>query len=543
MSLRKSYLILFLLIVLCVIDLSMLIRKNSKVSFEKYYGIVDEQVVVAFEDNYVFDQPAVYVGDMFYLDIEFVKKKIDKKIFCDGENIIIDLENKIIRLKLNCDKYLINNIEYVSYAPKEIFNKIYLPEIVLEKIYDLKISYKEKYNLLIIDKNKNDLARIKSKSKLKYDCDDNYVMDWINKNEIVNIFYDEGKFTRVRTQDGLIGYVLSKKLELEKKSDEENLKEIVENDKVKIKMAWKQVNSLSDNKLDDIAKEINIISPTWFSFDKNKANGEIISLASKNYVDHVHAHGCKIWALLSDNFNSKLNHEIIGDVNKHKFVIKKIIDLVNEFDLDGINLDLESVKSEDAKCFLIFIKELANMLKKNNKILSVDLFVLSEWNDCYDYAEIARAVDYICLMAYDEFNYMSESSGPVASYGFVMSGLKKTLKKVDNRKIILGVPFYARVWREENNKLEIKNYAMNYAFELFKNNNAKFKWLERERYLYGEYEKLEENQKVIYKTWLEDENSLSEKLNLINKYNLAGVSGWSKGLEKKVIWNLISKID
>ena len=42
-----------------------------------------------------------------------------------------------------------------------------------------------------------------------------------------------------------------------------------------------------------------------------------------------------------------------------------------------------------------------------------------------------------------------------------------------------------------------------------------------------------------YKIWLEDEQSLEEKLKVIKSNNLAGVAEWSLGMEDSGVWDLI----
>ena len=185
------------------------------------------------------------------------------------------------------------------------------------------------------------------------------------------------------------------------------------------------------------------------------------------------------------------------------------------------------------------MRELSPLLKKRNLILIVDVFVPDAWSMYYNRKEIAETADYICVMAYDEYNLNSDKPGPVASYDFVLNGIKNTLKEVSKDKIIIGLPFYTRIWHTKNNKFKIENVSMQVGFDFYKKRNVEFKWLDDKKYFYCEYEDIDEN--VIYKSWLEDENSIEEKLKLVKKFDLAGISGWKRGFEKKIIWELVNK--
>ena len=53
---------------------------------------------------------------------------------------------------------------------------------------------------------------------------------------------------------------------------------------------------------------------------------------------------------------------------------------------------------------------------------------------------------------------------------------------------------------------------------------------------YGKYEVGND----LYQIWLEDEKSIAAKMELIKKYNLAGVAEWKLGVERSSIWKVIA---
>ena len=148
-------------------------------------------------------------------------------------------------------------------------------------------------------------------------------------------------------------------------------------------------------------------------------------------------------------------------------VINQILVYAGLYNLDGINIDFENINIKDRDMLTQFIRELAPIMKEQGLVLSMDITVksLSEnWSLCYDRQELAKAVDYLALMAYDEHWGSSPVSGSVASIGWVEKGIVQLLELgVPPQKILLGIPFYTREWLEkvlEDGRLEVKSKAL-----------------------------------------------------------------------------------
>jgi len=145
-------------------------------------------------------------------------------------------------------------------------------------------------------------------------------------------------------------------------------------------------------------------------------------------------------------------------------------------------------------------------------------------------------------MAYDEHTSGSEKSGSVSSYNYVKDAIENTLKEVPAEKTIIAVPFYTRRWKEtveEDGTLKITSeaYGMQQAMNVLSDYGVEPVWDETTKQYYGEYE----SGGSVYKIWLEEDNSIEAKMELINEANVAGVAGWKLGLEKSSVWNIIVK--
>ena len=552
MNTKIKWIIFFLVLIFCVPLINKMLPSFSHVNIYDFNNISSQNILVAIEDQYDFEIFPLQKNNQIYLPIDLIKKYIDKNIFEDKSYDRITITNKdsVIRMQTDELNYYVNNKSMKLNLPAyKINSKTYLPANFLKSIYPIDINFDATNKIVTIDyKNKtHTTGKLKRNTNMRYLPDKKSPIAFkIGKNDSVTIYNTDNKYTKVRTQDGLIGYVPTKSLgQIQKTSAKQILAE-KSNLKTdgKIKMVWEQILKVSDNSK-AIAKPIpttlNVLAPTWFSFDTNKLNGDIINLADTSYVENAHKNNCQVWALITDNFDSKICSKLLCDPSKREYIIRQLLAFVSIYNLDGINIDFEAISKDDAQYYLQFLRELYPLMKKQGAILSVDMFVPTSWTKFYNRKEIGKTVDYMCVMAYDEHTKNSETTGPVASYKFVANGIKDTLKEVPQEKIILGIPFYVRVWRESGDGFTLTNYSMDKAFEIFNAHDVKFKWLDFEKCFYGEYNTLENNEMVTYKTWLEDEHSIEEKLKLAQKYNLAGISGWKKNLEKDIIWYLVDK--
>ena len=126
-------------------------------------------------------------------------------------------------------------------------------------------------------------------------------------------------------------------------------------------------------------------------------------------------------------------------------MIDTLIKDARAYGYDGINLDLENVKSDYAKDFLQFVRELSVECHKNNIILSTDNYKPEAYNSCYNLKEQSDYVDYAIVMAYDE-HYAGSEAGSVASLPFVKEAVEDMTALVPADKVVVGIPFFTRIW-------------------------------------------------------------------------------------------------
>lgn len=354
---------------------------------------------------------------------------------------------------------------------------------------------------------------------------------------------DLSDWCQVATSDGYVGYVESGSLTqneetgLPHETDEKFQYQKISLDQ-KIVLGWHYVGSQEGNSsLSEViagATGLNTISPTWFSLADGQGN--LISYADSSYVEQAHAAGLQVWGLLGDVDGSAVNTgSVLSSTEARANIIQQLMQIAAECGMDGINVDFESVREESAPQYLQFLKELCAAAHQQNLIVSTDNFVPT-YTGYYKRAEQAKTVDYIIIMGYDEHTASSEEAGSVASLPFVEQGIADTLAEVPAEQVINAVPFYTRGWVETFGSTvpESQTLSMDEADVFVTEHGIETYWDASVGQNVGSVETGD----ARYSIWLEDEQSIAEKVNLASEYNLAGVAAWRLGFERQSVWSV-----
>ena len=530
-------------------------RVISENVFEEFQ--VGRTNVVIGEKRISLENPLVIVGNELYFPKDFVRKHITNNIFWDENEEVLTITNprEMTRYKANKKTYEVN---YKKHKTKhEIILKndiVYIPFQLLEEKYNISVAYNEEADMVIVDDTTIDrLVGVTSHKTAKVRMDPDIkspILETIYKDDELMTYGSEEGWTQVRTLAGTIGYVNENhishlreiKKEVAKVYEPYPIKKEIEG---KVVMVWDQINKgynvdFNSRKYKDM-QGVNVLSPTWLEFEDDKGN--LTDKGSKSYVERAHAQGYQVWPLMSHNFlNSEWTHEILASTKKRDRIFKQLIDYVEKYNIDGINIDIENLQQKTGPYWVQFMNELYPLMREQGIYVSTDVYVPSPWTIHYNRSEIAKSVDYFVIMAYDQHWSGSEQAGSVGALPWVKEAVEGTLEEVPAEKIILGVPFYARLWREdikENGDLKLSTRAlgMNGVKQELKANDVTPTYDPETGQYYAEYEK----EGGTYKVWMEEEESMAERAKLISQYNLAGISGWKLGLESPQIWEVIDE--
>lgn len=531
----------------------------------EYYGITDESQVAITLNNTVLDSYATMIDGHVYLDYTLVHDVLNSRFYWDAnENILLyTTASNIISAKADETSYNVgkSSTDYGRPIVKASADSAWIDLEFVKEYSDFIYALYESPSRIVITNEWKEItvSTLRGKTEVRYKGGiKSPILADVKKGDTLTILESDKKWTKVCTEDGIVGYVRSNKV---KRTDSKTLASEYEaetfshikKDKT-INFLWHPVYDTSDNA--DISsilsnsKGVDVVSPSWFKLRDNKGN--ISSYASKDYVNYCHDHNVEVWGMVKnldlESSNIDVN-QILTHTSTRQNLVNQIVSQALQYNLDGVNIDFEQLsESEIGDAYIQFLRELSIKCENNDIILSTAVYVPASFNSVYKYGEQTDFVDYVCLMAYDEHWGQASGEGSVASLNWVEEGVKNTLEEgVPAEQLILGMPFYTKLWKltptsdgsesEVSYMIGFENLDLTSAKRWMDNNISEPVWLEDCGQYFGEIVK----SNVTYKMWLEDSASIEEKLKLMQEYKLAGAAFWSSDLDNASIWEVIIK--
>lgn len=502
--------------------------------------------LVVFGDNINPEYKPFVEEDGIYIAVDTIKKLIDENIYYDkvATKIIVTTYDKVIKFKIDENK-MSTNFEYfdIKNEAKLVDSAPYVDINLLKDLYNVNVEYNESTSTISIDKKETSNIEVKYNNvKVYSDLDTkSQVLQTLNKGNKVTAYTESLKHNRwykIKTNSGIIGYISKNNIDIPNTEENNNeaSNENVNNEK--ITMFWQYGSNLRT--LGDKIEGVDVVSPTWYEL-KN-SNGDIDSNYSKSYYEKAKANGYQIWPIItngidSTNYSPEDTSKMLNSEYAREKFIKNLVEILKEDNVEGINMDFESMKTDDKDLYTQLIREMAPILREENIKLSVDMYFVAY----IDRKRIGEASDYVVLMGYDQRGAWSSEAGSIAEVSWVEKNIESLLNdsKIPSNKIILGVPFYTRLWTLKSGaeKPTTTVYTMQDCLDFVNENDLTTVWDEDAGQNYAEYTK----GSITYKLWIEDKDSIKRRVETVNKYNLAGISGWQKGLETSDIWQVINE--
>lgn len=544
---KKKYMPVFvvclLIVVLAVLGgvghvISKYIPTKDRMDLNEYYGQVAEGEAALILGTEKLEQRGIISGEEGYLPLDVVNTYLNQRYYWDAENQQI----------LYATPSEVTSMPASSEAGSQVWLRegaVYLSLSYIRQYTDLDAYIYDNPNRIAIQYQFSDVNTVTAKK-------DTYVrfrggiksevLAKVKKGAVLILMEELEDWNQVATMDGYIGYVQKKAVsEPEKKTFEREFSREEYNYiamEQPVNMVWHQVTNMEANagfaEATANMTGVNVISPTWYSIVDNEGN--ISNIASSDYVNQAHEKGLQVWGLV-DNFSENISTtEILSRTSTRQNLVRQLVDAALASGLDGINIDFEYLEEAVGIHFLQFLRELSVETHKNNLVLSVDNPVPEDFTSHYDRAEQGRVVDYVIIMGYDEHYVGSEEAGSVASLPWVEQGIKDTLAEVPAERVINAVPFYSRLWKTLAGTLSSEAIGMGQAQEVVAKYNVETYWDKNTSQNYGAFE----NEGAEFQIWIEDAQSIAEKVKLSSQYNLAGVAAWKLGFESSDVWQAIS---
>ncbi len=300
---------------------------------------------------------------------------------------------------------------------------------------------------------------------------------------------------------------------------------------------WWSKDTSSFQSLSSNVKAIRTIAPFWASLEKD---GTLTDRGGEDHVSVVeYAHNNQITVLLLLNNVKESNghnpiHTVLSDQRLRAKAITSINAYIKKYKLDGINIDFEMVPPSDRDNLTLFMKELSAQLKPQGYLVTIDVFPKQdESNDvayAYDYEALARYTDKIMLMTYDQHGAWS-GPGPIADSKWIEKNLLYALQYIPKTKLYLGIAAYGYDWSAQG--VESINYQQ--AIERADKYNAPIQSDKQSQTPYFYYT---DKSGIEHQVWFENGESVKPKLDLVNRYDLAGIAMWKLGEEDPIYWKI-----
>ena len=526
---------------------------KERMSIKEYYGISGDQAALFINGKRIKqdgDKPVAQLKDgHFYIALSTLKSKLD-----DG--YVYDSTEQILRYTTDSEVISVNRDDafYTSGRSQEDMDekivitvgsdRTFVALDFVKKFTDVTVKTAKKPNRVVIEK-----AGYKKKvTELKRDTEarrfggpKSKILADLKKGTQATVVESYGRWDKIMTADGIEGCVTSSSLDtiksrtVKKSLPERKYNHITMKDKVNL--LWHQVtNRTANSSVDRVlsnAKGINVISPTWFRLADNE--GGLTDIASLSYVKTAHNAGVQVWGLVS-NFEDKSvdTTTVLNMTSSRDNLVNNLIAKAIAYDLDGINVDFEQVQTAAKDGYAEFIRELSLKCENNDLVLSVDNYPPTASSTHYSRKVQANYADYCIVMAYDE-HYSTSDPGSNASIGFVKDAVKNSLKEIPKSRLVLGMPFYGKLWTTKDDTTTMKTIGMKSISSYLKQYNVQETWDDDLGQNYAEFS----NDGAKIQLWAEDEKSLALKLEVMKSNGLAGGAFWKEGLEDNSVWDLI----
>lgn len=515
----------------------------------EYFNLTDENSVALIQNGELLEEQAVLIGGEPYAAYTYVESQLNSCFYWDEETkgILLTTSGGVQTL-LPGDAAVAKTPGGQPAVQQESDGKVYISLDVVKEYTDLDYAYYSDPNRVVIRNEwdgveqatvQSDTAQVRQKGGIK-----SLILADVQKGDTLLYLENLDNWCKVMTADGYIGYIqtedISEPEAIEVRTAKKDSYERITRDH-KINLVWHQSTSTESNDaMAEMTAEmtgVNVISPTWFSV--TDGTGTISSLASADYVKLAHDAGREVWGLI-DNFNEAFDETTdLAYASVRSRIIEQLLAEAASCGMDGINVDFENLKEAGIPHYLQFLRELTSAAHAQNLVVSVDTPVPQAYTMYYQRGEQARFVDYMIVMAYDEHFAGSEEAGSVSSLPFVQQAVEEMTRVMPADQVICGIPFYTRVWTEKFGQSAITSevLGMDGAKNYAKENQMTETWDAS----LGQNVATVETSDARYTIWMEDEQSMEEKLKVIQSADLAGVAEWKLGFECADVWSLISE--
>lgn len=527
---------------------------KERADLREYFGVQGEELAIILQDERIADK-AILKDGVCYFDLDMVHEYFNDAFYVDQKEglVLYALPTEVVKVVLGeASVERGGTVEQMAYVPAYIEgDKVYLAADFVKQytnysyeVFDMRVQvYTEWGQDRMVMVKKPTQVRLKGgiKSPILCDLDADVKVEVLEKMET---------WSKVKTADAIIGYVENKYLSVEMIEEAVPVTDYAEPEYTthqlagKVCLGWHSIGGVGGNdtlgEMTANAKSMNVIAPTWFSLNNNE--GGYQSFGTPDYVEKAHNMGLKVWGVLDDfNYNNVYDanidvHAVLSSTTNRNRLIEGVVSESVRLGLDGINLDFERVKAESSEHYAQFLRELSIQCRLNGLTFSVDNYVPFSFNEYLRRDVQGKVADYVIIMGYDEHWHGSGDPGSVASISYVSNGIDKTLEQVPKEKVVNALPFYSILWKVDGAQVSDEYLTLGNTKDFLDRVGQQGVWDEETGQLYVEWE----SGSSKYQIWVENEDSVLAKLNVMRAKEIAGVAVWRLGYGNAAVWEMIS---
>ncbi len=305
------------------------------------------------------------------------------------------------------------------------------------------------------------------------------------------------------------------------------------------------------------SRQIDLLVPTWYDVDEDglvtgDPDATVLQVAQKEKLPVM-----PILAL----FNKKHFHELAGNQAAWARMNEAMVRESKLHGYVGFQFDFEDISWTDRDSLTAIVKSAAEAMHKAGLQLSIATvpnapgypagksgfakWIYTDWRGAYDIAELAKSVDLLCLMTYDQQTRWTEP-GPVAGWQWTIDNLEYALKVVPKEKLSLGIPVYGYHWFTGAPKIdkatgeEQPNPSADYinaidATQLATAYHAKIEWDTVDHSAYFWFYRDQMREWIFYT----DRHTFEDRYKLVGDRGLQGFCSWVLGAEDPEIWKVL----
>lgn len=522
---------------------------KEQANLQEYFKVQGDELAIILQDERM-EEKAHLVNDTCYFDLDTVHKYFNDTFYVDKNEGLL-----LYALPTTVDRYVLGDGPVSATGEKNpVYRQgetIFLSADLVKKYtnysfdcYEYRVQvYTEWGERRVATVEKNTQIRVKGGVKSP-------VLRELLAEEQVEVLERMENWSKIKTQDAFIGYVENKFLSEESKMTEAPVTDYAEPEYTtrqldeKVCLGWHSIGGKGGNDTVESmlvnAKNLNVIAPTWFSL--NDSQGGYESFGTADYVEKAHNMGLQVWGVL-DDFNYHNTHEtnidvyaVLSSTTNRTRLIDSLIEEAVFLGLDGINLDFERISVDMGEHYAQFLRELSVACRLNELTFSVDNYVPFNFNAYLRRDVQGKVADYVVIMGYDEHWHGSGDPGSVASLNYVSNGIDKTLEQVPKEKVVNALPFYSILWKTTGDTVTDEYLTLVNTQDFLDRIGQEGVWDEETQQMYVEWE----SGGSKYQIWVENEDSIMLKLNVMRAKDIAGVAVWRLGYGNKEVWEAIS---